>query len=234
MTVQDIMDRVSTLYNDTSFDRVGQTMYLKFLDDALNQLVLARPDAHVRTTTIQLDPGTRQTFPEDAIVILDIYRNRGQDGVTDGPPIWQVNRKDLDYFSNWHAPTAVQPTYIDEFAYDGKVPRTYWISPASGSTTPIFIEMSYSYAFPQYALLAWETALTQTIPCDEVFKGPICAYMLYLLYATDSSSKYDKDVAEKYKNDFYTALGLELKAGTVSIPTPGDVVVAQAAAAGGK
>lgn len=222
MTVQDIMDRVSTLYNDLAFDRVTKQMYLKFLDDALNQLVMSRPDAHVRTTVIQLDPNTRQRLPEEALSLIDIYRNMGPLGVTQGSPVWQVNRKDLDYFSNWHTPSLVEPTEISEFSYDPRSNKTYWVSPAPGATTPITVEMEYSYSFPAYSSLSWEDAIAQEIQCDDTFRGPICSYMLYLLYSTDSASRLDKEIADKYKADFYNALGIEMKASVVTNPMAGD------------
>ena len=226
MTVNDIMDRVSTLYNDADFARVTQTMYLKFLDDALMQLVMARPDAHLKTVVVQLDPGTQQRLPEDCISLIDIFRNMGQDGVTQGRPVWQVNRKDMDYFSNWHAtdPLAPEPTEITEFAYEKKNAKIYWVSPAPGATTPIFVELMYSFAFPPYATLNWADAITQTVPCDDVFMGAVCSYMLYLLYNTDAASKMDKTIGESYKSDFYNQLGLEYKASTINMPQPGDTV----------
>lgn len=224
MTVQDVMDRVSILYNDADFERVSTDMYLKFLDDALLQLVLARPDSHIKTAVVQLDSGTRQTLPAEAFSLIDIYRNKGTAGYTDGSPIWQVNRKDLDYFADWHATPTVAPTEVTEFSYDVKSPKTYWVSPAPVAGTNIFVEMDYSYAFTTYAGMAWNTALTQVIDCDDVFLGPIVSYMLYLLYNTDAASQYDKSTAEQYKQTFYNQLGLEYKASVITTPVPGDTI----------
>ena len=233
MTVQDIMSRVSTLYNDTDYVRVSTSMYLDFLDDALTQLVLARPDANSKVVVMQLDPGTKQTFPEDMLTLIDVYRNRGQDGITNGPPIWQVNRKDMDYFANWHADSAVEPTAVTEYAYDSKTNKLFWVSPAPGATTPIFIEFAYSYMFPQFSSLTWARALTQAIPCDESFSGAVVSYMLYRLYSTDSASTKDKAVADAYKADFYTQLGLEYKASTALNPEVGDSIVINTSTAKG-
>lgn len=225
MVVSDIMDRVATLYNDGDYARVSQDMYLKFFDDALMQLVLARPDSHLKISVVQLDPGTKQRLPEDCISLVDIFRNKGQDGSTDGRPCWQVDRKDLDYFSDWHATTTTEPTEITEFSYDSKNAKTFWVSPAAGATTPIFVEIMYSYAFPTFSSLDWEDAIVQNFPCDDVFMGAVVAYMLYLLYSTDSASKLDKSVAETYKADFYNQLGLEYKTLSSYIPQPGEAVV---------
>ena len=229
MTIQDIMDRVSLLYNDLDYARVTQSMYLKFLDDALMQLVMARPDSNSKVVVMQLDPGTKQTFPADMLTLIDVYRNRGQDGVTNGPPIWQVNRKDLDYFANWHTDGAVEPTAITEYAYDSKTNKLFWVSPTPGPTVPIFIELSYSFAFPTFAELEWDRAVDQALPCDDSFAGAVIAYMLYKLYSTDSASKQDKAIADAYKADFYNQLGLEYKASTALNPEVGDTVVVNTA-----
>lgn len=225
MTIQDIMDRVVLLYNDTDYARITQNMYLKFLDDALLQLVTLRPDTNSRIVVMQLDPGTRQTFPADMLTLIDIYRNRGQDGVTNGPPIWKVNRKDLDYFSNWHADAAVDPTTIDEYAYDTKDNKTFWVSPSPGESTPIFIELSYSYTFPTFASLSWERAVGQVLPCDESFANAVVSYMLYKLYSTDTASKTDKALADSYKTDFYSQIGNEAATNAMFLTVVGDTPI---------
>jgi hypothetical protein len=225
MVIKDIMDRVATLYNDADYERVSQTRYINFLDDAFQQLVIARPDSHAKTMVMQLDPGTKQTLPGDMLALIDIYRNMGQDGVTDGPPIWQVNRKDLDYFADWHTAPAVDPTAISEYAYDTKTSKLFWVSPAPGTFTPIFIELAYSYSFPIFSNLTWDRAITQTVPCDDTFVGAIIAYMLYRLYSTDTASAKDKALAESYKADFYNQLGIEYKSVSTLGPRVGDTIV---------
>ena len=46
MKVKDIINRVILLYHDEDYVRMTEQQYLRFLDDALLQLILARPDAH--------------------------------------------------------------------------------------------------------------------------------------------------------------------------------------------
>jgi len=225
MIIKDIMDRVATLYNDADHERVSQTRYINFLDDAFQQLVIARPDSHAKTAVIQLASGTKQTLPVDMLALIDVYRNMGQDGLTDGPPIWQVNRKDLDYFADWHAAPAVEPTAISEYAYDMKTSKLFWVSPAPGATTPIYIELAYSYPFTTFSTMVWDAALLQTVPCEDTFVGAIIAYMLYRLYSTDTASVKDKALAESYKADFYNQLGIEYKSVSTLGPRVGDTVV---------
>ncbi|KYC52200.1 MAG: hypothetical protein AMQ22_00927 [Candidatus Methanofastidiosum methylothiophilum] len=225
MTVKDIMDRVSMLYNDAGYDRVPQETYLKFLDDTLSQLVLSRPDSHVMTDIVLLDSDTRQELPKNAQTLICIYRNMGNDGITKGAPVWQVNRKDLDYFSDWHTDTGPAPTAITEYAYDPKSPRIFWVSPSPQPGTNIYVEMDYSIPFDKYSDLDWNDAIQEVIPVDDVFINPICNYMLFLLYSTDAASKNDKITADQYRRAFYADLGLEQKAMLVSMPFPGNTPI---------
>lgn len=219
MKVKDIISRVVTLYNDEDYVRVTPEGYLKFLDDAINQVILSRPDAHVKTSIVKLTTGTRQRLPEDGYSLIDIYSNKIPDpvaGFLPGTPVFQVDRKDLDYFSNWHG-TNTNPTEITEFAYDLRSPRTYWVSPAVG-TNEIYVEMDYSYGVQAFSGTDFATAMEQDIPMAEVFRSPLVSYMLYLLYSTDSTSSNDLQVAQRYEASFYQSLGLEYKATFYVVP----------------
>lgn len=218
--VKDIIERVLVLYNDQDYARISQKQYLQFLDDALTQLVLSRPDAHVKTSIEQLITGTRQSLPADGSALIDIYLNRpGGTGI--GSPVLQVERKDLDYFSSWHEALAEDITEINEYAYDIRSPRTFWVSPPVGGI-PVYVEMDYAYNFDSYADQlesdTYDNILEMDIPVEVVFKGPIVNYMLMLLYSTDSSSAHDRTVSQKYEQMFYQALGLEYQASVVIAP----------------
>lgn len=225
MLVQDILDRVRALYNDPDYVRVPKATYLQFLDDAINQLILLRPDAHVKTEVVKLQQGTRQSIPAAGYALIDIYMNKTPvdvpNGVFDnGAPVLQVERKDLDYFSSWHT-IDKNPTEIEEFAYDMRTPRTFWVSPAIGAND-VYVEMDYSYGSIEYAkqldAMTFDEVCGLTLEVEDVFKAPLISYMLYLLYSTDSSSVIDKDIAQRYEQSFYQALGLEYQSSVVVMP----------------
>ena len=104
MKVKDIINRVILLYHDEDYVRMTEQQYLRFLDDALLQLILARPDAHEKREVVKLATGARQNLPVDAYTLIDVYLNKTYiadiNTYLDGKPIYQVARKDLDYFNN--------------------------------------------------------------------------------------------------------------------------------------
>jgi len=178
-----------------------------------------------------LAAGTKQAVPSDCLTLIDIFRNKGPAGTTDGSPVWQVNKKDMDYFSNWHAAADVVPTEITEFAFDPKYSTMFWVSPAPATTPNIYVEMAYSYPFTAYGSYVWETALAVVLPCADTYKNPICDYMLYLLYSTDGSSKADRELANAYKDSFYNTMGIELKVDATFAPASGGAPVSTNASA---
>lgn len=222
MIVRDIIESVTLRYNDSDYIRLSQDDYLKFLDDSILKLILVRPDAHVKTATVSLVAGTKQTIPADGYSLIDIYRNKEDAGggeYSDGSPILQVERKDLDYFSSWHTVTPDELD-VDEFAYDSRSPKTFWVSPPPSSADTVFVEMDYSYGVDFYAEMEddFATILEMDIPLDDIFRAPLIANMLYLCFSTDSSSTNDIQVAAQYEQSFYNSLGIEYQASAVVQP----------------
>lgn len=226
MKVKDILDRVTTLYNDTEYIRVPESGYLKFLDDALNMLLLVRPDCHVKTSVIKLKKGTRQVIPDEGRALIDIYMNKQPIFKSDGTtikeyinyyPVVQVRRDDLDYFSNWQVGSGiVSKDYITEFAYESKNPRMFWVNPYVGDLD-VYVEMDYSYEFVKYSEM--KDALNVEIDLPDYWVGPICSYMLYLLYSTDSTSALDRQIAASYLQSFYQATSVEQSSAVSVKPT---------------
>lgn len=226
MKVKDILDRVTTLYNDVEYIRVPESSYLKFLDDALNMLLLLRPDCHIKSDVVKLNKGTRQNLPSEGRALIDLYLNKlpilDSDGVTikeyiNHYPIVQVRRDDLDYFSNWQYQSgAVSKDYISEFAYESKNPRMFWVNPPVNEKD-VYVEMDYSYEFPVYS--AMNDAVNTELDLQDHWMGPICAYMLYLLYSIDSTSTIDRQIAASYLQSFYQSVSAESTSTTAVKPT---------------
>ncbi len=222
MKVKDIISRVILTYHDEDYSRITKHQYLQLLDDALMHLVLTRPDVHTIKRVVQLEAGTKQQIPMDGYALVDIYANMVHIDGTEwgiGKPVFQVDRKDLDYFSSWH--TAVPTKYqITEFAYDKRSPKHYWVSPPVADGETIHVEMEYSYGFPQYSelSLSFEDVLEAQIDVDELYRTPIVNYMLYLLFSTDSTSQFDTQIATKYEKSFYQGLGVEYSASVDVVP----------------
>lgn len=223
MKVKDIINRVTTLYNDADYVRITKDQYIRFLDDAINQLIAVRPDSYVVIEPVKLKAGSRQDVPEDAYCLVDIYSNamKGIDGTfTYGPPIYQVERKDMDYFSNWYKSTFSNTGVVMEFMYDRKTPRTFFVYPAVPNNRDVYVEMAVSKQAPEFSTmgLEFDKIMELEMPVSGVYKTPLINYMLYLVYNTDSTSANDRQIAAMYEQSFYRGLGQEYSASVLAMP----------------
>lgn len=230
MIVSDIITRASVLFNDIEYIRVPKEMYIKFLDDALLQLVLARPDSHTKITTQKLTQGPRQSIPEEGIALVGVHSNKKiADGVESYyRPVFQVHKKDLDYFSDWLEPPQLSHDYINDFAFDGITQNTFWVSPPV-KDSDVYVEIEYSTRVPALNSTV-SIAETQTIDIQDIFTNPIVHYLLYELYSTDSTSANDKEIAASYLSSFYQELSIEQQAQAIVNPKVVPTVQLQQAA----
>jgi hypothetical protein len=213
MTLIDVLSRVGLLFHDVAFERLpgGKTDYTAFVNDAIRQVVLVRPDANVVTSVVQLVPGTKQTLPASGVRLIDITRNMGADGTSPGAPITEVERSILDAMNySWHSD--VGETSIENYAFDVKNPRVFHVTPPVHSATAVNVEMSYS-SIP--------TALVDDaddFPLDDIFFGPVVDFTLYRMNILDDASQASDFKAQHYLSNFYNALGLEFQGGQAVAP----------------
>lgn len=214
MRVKDIINRVTLMYHDEDFIRMSKEQYLRLLDDSILQIILMRPDAHEKREIVKLSVGPRQRLPQGAFTLIDVYSNKQYvkdlNIYLDGKPVYQVARKDLDYFSNWYT-TATNTEEINEFAYDIRTPKDYWVNPPVTMTPDVYVEIGYSCAIDNFADTNKDYAVTaeMEIGLSEEFRNALVNYMLYLCYSTDSTSQTDRTIADKYLQIFLQLIKLE-------------------------
>lgn len=217
MKVKDILNRVTLLYHDKDFIRLTQEEYLRLLDDAIMQLILLRPDANEKRTVEKLVAGARQQIPEGALTLVDIYCNKrwveNLKSYRDGKPVFQVSRKDLDYWDkNWYANTDPSVYEIDEFAFDTRTPTRFWVNPPVDPSQDVYVEMGCSYTPITYSGRDdpnYDEIFNEDLFLNDRYKMALTNYMLYLCYSTDSTSQYDKAISDKYFQMFIQGLQLE-------------------------
>ena len=207
LTASDIMERSSAIYNDTGYDRVSDSTadnpnWFQFLDDALKQVILLRPDSYCTTTTMQLTSGTKQSLPTAGIRLMDIIRNMGVDGSTVGTPIFYVDRNVLDMsLSTWHS--ATEENAVDNYWFDTDNPTVFYVTPPN--TGNGYIELVYSI---NHAAL---TATTDSIGLKDIFLNPILSWSLYRAFLIDTDSEANWNRANHFYGDTYKSLGIEEK-----------------------
>lgn len=147
LLVTRVLWRVSSTLADTKpqFTRFSERDMVAALQCGVRALCKYLPQAGVRTFSMQLASGTRQSIARisaqrllDAgglqpggdvfgIYLQEVLRNKGADGLTPGRGITLVDRQRLDAIDpTWHASTGAA---VLQYAYNPQDPLTFWVYP---------------------------------------------------------------------------------------------------------
>jgi hypothetical protein len=177
---------------------------LSFLNSAVLQISLVRPDATSTITSLQLAAGTKQVIPSNGNRFVNVIRNLGSDGLTAGKVISKVDREALDsILPTWHQATAT--TVVLHYLFDERSPKHFYVYPPVHATTAVYVEVVYSENPDEMATTG------ATIPLADIYVNPMKDWALYLAYMIDTDSPGSKEQAMHHFKSFYQGLGQEMQ-----------------------
>lgn len=179
-----------------------------FLNSALRQLSLVRPDAFAVTESVKLVAGVRQELPDPdvhdcqskAAILMDLVSNMGADGMTRG---WPISRASKDALStlDW----SESDTVVRNFAYDPKGdPDVYYVFPGVRAGETVWVEAVFS------AKPGAISGSTADLPVPDSFAGPLEHWILYEVFSGDSSNS-NQGRAQFHFKSFFDVLGVKLQ-----------------------
>lgn len=144
--VKDVLHRISASLGDLNpqFITFPERNLVDCLNDGQRTIGKFLPFALSRTDVVKMAAGTRQNVakvlaadikPGDGstaqdtygIRLIDVVRNMGMDGLTQGPAINDVPRETLDAFNpSWQTSTSASPVY---FSFDPRNPLAFYLAP---------------------------------------------------------------------------------------------------------
>jgi hypothetical protein len=179
VTAQRIIDDSAKVLNDVTGVHWDSSELLGYLNSGQVAIVKLVPSAHVFNGAVLLDAGkTKQSAPNDAIVLIDAVRNLGADGLTPGNAIRLIDKAALDEYSvSWHsdANTAGYIKHVTSVAND---PKTFYVYPKAPAT-PWHIEVVYSVS-------PAAVTIGQVITLDDIYADALTDYILYRAFSKDS------------------------------------------------
>lgn len=198
VTVASVITKVQTILQDTTGIRWPDSELLGWLNDGQREIVLYKPNAFVKNTSVKLASGTKQTLPADGVQLIDVVRNMGTGGATPGRAIRITMREILDsQVPGWHASTA--DAEVKHYMYTVLDPKTYYVYPPQPSTAQNYVELVYGAA-PTDAILSG------TITLDDIYQTILVDYCLYRAYSKDTEFAADQNRAVAHQNAYIAAL----------------------------
>lgn len=161
-----------------SRDTITVTLF-DFLNAAVREVIVCRPEANAVTESVLLEPGLRQRIPRrrihrssaDAITLIELVRNMGEDGRTPGSHIIPAAPEIL---LSLGAFGGGRPHPIDNYGYDRLTDNdTYIVYPPVPGGGDVWVEATYS-AEPERI-----SGIDDEVSLSESYRQAIQHHMLY-------------------------------------------------------
>lgn len=226
VTAAEIFTRVQDVAQDTTSVRWPLVELLRWLNDAVREVVLHKPSAGGATVVVDLELGTYQTVPTDYIGLLRVVRNitavDGGTGVrTAGRAVTVVQRDILDSQSpDWHMTEGV-PFHVSvkHAVYDPADPRAFYVYPGntgSGKLEVIAYKTPDAIAVPANPTLI--ASYSAAIGISDIYTNAVVDYILYRAYSKDVQFAGNAQRAAAHFGAFANSIGLKIKNEITSNP----------------
>jgi hypothetical protein len=202
---------VAAELQDPNHVRWSLAKLLEYVSSAQRAVALVRPDATATTAAVQLAAGTRQSLPDGGLRLLKVVRNMGADGATPGRVIHKTDADTLDCFDpDWHAASKASATVL-EYAYDDRVPKTYYVNPPVPATPAVYVEIAHS------ATPADVDDDADPLAIDDVYEPALRHWTLYLAYSLNVEQRNANRAAAHYQG-FFNVLGVKIRSDMMVSP----------------
>lgn len=204
-TVESILNRARVLLIDADGDRWQDDELVLWLNEALVDLVVLKPDANAVYETFYTAAGTLQTLPSGVQQLLDIPRNLSGER----RPLRKVMRHILDAEDpTWHnrTPTSQPRAYV----YDGRAPSQFYVYPPAAVDTALEVLVART---PE------PVEVGDDVPLRDEFASALVDYVCYRAYLKDSDATANAQRAATHYEQYRTKLGLSEAAEASFAPT---------------
>ena len=189
--VNNILNRVSVLLQDSTNIRWPLTELLDWLNDGQRDIALFKPNSCVRNTNLVLAIGTKQALPADGNSLIGITRNVG------GNAVRIAAREILDaQLPDWHSATRANIKVV-HYCYNANDPKTFYVFPPSPGGNSVEIIYSASPA---------DATLGGLISVDDIYSSALVDYVAYRAYSKDSEYAVNAPNATAHYQAFLSAI----------------------------
>lgn len=209
-TAQDVFKRTTKILQDVNATRWPLAEQLMWLNDAVREIVLQKPNTTARTVTLSLAAGTKQTLPLPYSTLIQVIRNGS------GMVVTPVSRQLVDAFlPGWHN-TAIIPAAqaVRHVIDDTDDAKTFYVVPANDGTGTLEAVVSVlpaALAEPVTNPNSLASYAALTVDLDDLYQNAVTDYVLYRSFSKDMSLQGAAARATTHFQLFASAMGIKLQ-----------------------
>lgn len=193
VTVRRILDDVRHILVDEGV-RWSDSELVNWFNMGQRQIVIMKPDASSRNTTMDLVQGPRQTLPAEALTLLEVYANATP---TSSRAIQRINRTVLENERpDWRTEPASD--VVRYFTFDEADPRTFYCYPPAD--TGARIEVNYS-------VVPTDVDINGDLQLPDIYHGAMVDYIVYRAMSKDAEYAANAEKANLHHQAFIAILG---------------------------
>lgn len=214
ITVSSVVLEVSTQANDQGavpYTRWTQAMLVQYLNDALIQIGIYRPDAFSQTFDTALVAGAQQSLPAGFSFLKSVDSNAAASNCP-GSPITEANLDILRaFFKKPCLPQGGDAFYrVVSYAYDQKNPQIFYVSPPVPDDN-VGTEVTMTAVGEAQTYTTADITANTVIQMDQKYRNAIVAWMLYKVYEIDTESVSSRQTKLDNLDIFWKTLGINYK-----------------------
>ena len=221
LTADTILKRANITLQDDGFVRWTLPELLLYLNDAMTELAIHKPNAVTQTIELPLETGTVQTLDDAHISLVRVIRNLSTldgsaSGRTGGSAVTVTRRTNLDaVMPGWQDP-AVLPyaARVDHVVQDPADQRTFYVVPGndrSGVVEAVVSVLPVEMDQPASPLNVESYAALELTGIPAIFKNALTDYVLFRAYSKDSADPSAAGRAQAHYQLFASAIGLKVQ-----------------------
>jgi len=195
----ELLNKLGTLLFDPDGDVWNNDEKTSAVNEAINTIVLLRPDAAAVTESTALTADTpKQSIPSTGLRFLDIVMNTG------GAPVRKIKREVLnETIPAW---TTTTGSAIKHVMFDEENPKIFWVYPVP--LTGFSVELTFAKKITEF------TSKATSLGLDDIYIAPIIEYVLHRCLGMPGKGS-DMGKSARHLSNFYNALGVKHKADAI-------------------
>lgn len=210
----DVLQDAARALIDPDHARWSLSEKLGYLNEALREAVVLKPNLSTEAVTLTLVAGPAQTLPDGYTVLADAICNVLTDapspaGKVRGDSIRPIPKAGIldQMFPDWRGPSWQAKT-VKHVIYDLQTPRIFEVFPANDGTG--MIEAVVGQRLPEVEAIGDEDLLASydgvTVQLDPLYRLAVTNFVVGRCYAKDSGVQANAARAQAYIADFQVAI----------------------------